>query len=116
MPVLIREGLEIEADIDDCKTTKFLFFCVKIPYLVWEQYYGGHENIIAYSLFESCLPLSMNETCTASILQETMDVYDTNNDGKVTLEEYLGMLRKKLASNGDDFSEYQVSFDHGSLM
>lgn len=45
-----------------------------------------------------------------------MDVYDTNNDGKVTLEEYLGMLRAKLVSNGDDFSEYQVSFDHGSLI
>ena len=43
-------------------------------------------------------------------------MYDTDNDGKVTLEEYLGMLREKLVSNGNDFSEYQVSFDHGSII
>ena len=32
-----------------------------------------------------------NETCAASILQENLDVFDRDNDGKVTLEEYLGM-------------------------
>ena len=35
-----------------------------------------------------------NETCAASILQENLDVFDRDNDGKVTLEEYLGMLRE----------------------
>lgn len=34
----------------------------------------------------------MNETFAASILQETLGVFDGDNDGKVTLEEYLGML------------------------
>lgn len=35
----------------------------------------------------------MNETCTASISQENLDVFDRNKDGKVTLEEYLGTFR-----------------------
>jgi len=40
----------------------------------------------------------MNETCTASILQENLDVFDKNKDGKVTLEEYLGTFRWKVFS------------------
>ena len=37
----------------------------------------------------------MNKKFNASILQETLDTFDGDNDGKVTLEEYLGMLSEK---------------------